>query len=210
MRADGVLELAIVDVEVPEPAPDEVVVRVEAAPIHPSSLGLLLGLADPKTARRSGDEAHRTVLLDVPAEMQAGVAARVGVSLPAGNEGAGVVVDAGASAEAQALLGRTVAVAGGAMYSQFHTAKAAACLVMPPDVTPAQGAGSYVNPMTVLGMVGTMRLDGAMGLVHTAAASNLGQMLVRHCAAENIPLVNVVRRPEQVDRLRGMGAGPRV
>ena len=203
MRAEGVLELAVVEVEIPEPATDEVVLRVEAAPIHPSDLGLLLGPADPQTARRSEDG---TVLLDVPAEMRAGIAARVGMSLPTGNEGAGVVVAAGASAEAQALLGRTVAVAGGAMYSQFRTAQAAECLVLPDDVTPAQGAGSFVNPMTVLGMVGTMRLDGETALVHTAAASNLGQMLVRHCTAEDVPLVNVVRRPEQVELLRGIGA----
>jgi len=206
MRADGVLELALVDVEVPEPAHDEVVLRVEAAPIHPSSLGLLLGAADPQTARRTEDGADGRLLLDVPAEVRAAVAGRVGMSLPAGNEGAGVVVAAGASVEAKALLGRTVAVAGGAMYSQFHTAKVAACLVLPDNVTPAQGAGSYVNPMTVLGMVGTMRLDHATALVHTAAASNLGQMLVRHCLAEDVPLVNVVRRPEQVELLRGTGA----
>ena len=194
MRPEGVLELTVVEVEVPYPAHDEVVLGVEAAPIHPSDLGLLLGPADPrKTARRSEDG---TVLLDVPAEMRAGIAGRIGMSLPTGNEGAGVVVTAdGASAEAQSLLGRTVAVAGGATYSEFRTAKAAECLVLPDDVTPAQGAGSFVNPMTVLGMVGTMRLDGETTLVHTAAASNLGQMLVRHCLAEDVPLVNVVRRP---------------
>ena len=203
MRAEGVLELAVVEVEVPEPATDEVVLRVEAAPIHPSDLGLLLGPADPQTARRSDDG---TVLLDVPAEMRRRhrrpdrhVAAHR--ERGRGRRRRRRYVGGGPGA-ARTHRGR----AGGAMYSQFRPAKAAECLVLPDDVTPAQGAGSFVNPMTVLGMVGTMRLDGETALVHTAAASNLGQMLVRHCVAEEVPLVNVVRRPEQVELLRGIGA----
>jgi NADPH2:quinone reductase len=83
---------------------------------------------------------------------------------------------------------------------------AAACLVLP-DGTPARdGASSFVNPLTALGMVETMRREGHSALVHTAAASNLGQMLVKLCLADGIPLVNVVRKPEQEELLRATGA----
>jgi NADPH:quinone reductase len=134
------------------------------------------------------------------------LAPRVYVSMPVGNEGAGVVVAAGASAAAQALLGKTVAVIGGAMYSQYRAIGAEQCLLLPQGATPTDGASSFVNPLTALGMVETMRREGHKALVHTAAASNLGQMLQRICLAEGIALVNIVRKPEQAALLRGLGA----
>jgi NADPH:quinone reductase len=140
-----------------------------------------------------------------PATMR-GLAARVGESMPVGNEGGGVVVDAGAAPEAQALIGKTVGAVGGAMYAQYRAVPAASCIVMPDGVTPAQAASPFVNPLTALGMVETMRMEGHTGLVHTAAASNLGQMLNRICLADDVPLVNVVRRPEQAALLREAGA----
>jgi NADPH2:quinone reductase len=134
------------------------------------------------------------------------MAPRVGQSLPVGNEGAVVVVEAGSSAEAQALKGKTVAILGGAMYSQYRTLKVSQCLVLPPGTTAVEGAACFVNPLTALGMVGTMRMEGYTALVHTAAASNLGQMLVKLCNEDGVGLVNVVRRPEHVDLLQSIGA----
>lgn len=206
VTADGTLELSLAEVEVPTPGADEVVVRVEAAPINPSDLGLLFGGADMTTAVASGTPDRPVVSATVPAAAMAAMAARVGQSLTAGNEGAGTVVAAGDSPAAQALLGRTVAVFGGGMYAEYRCVHTMACLPLPPDVTAAQGASCFVNPLTVLGMVGTMRLEGHSALVHTAAASNLGQMLVKLCLADDVPLVNVVRRDEQAELLRSLGA----
>jgi len=206
VKPDGELELSLISVETPAPAPDEVVVRIEATPINPSDIGLLFGAADIGTAKVAGTPASPVVTARVPERLMKSMAARVGQSLPVGNEGAGVVVAAGASAPAQALLGKTVAVLGGAMYAQYRTIKADQCLVLPEGTLPAEGASCFVNPLTALGMVETMRREGHKALVHTAAASNLGQMLNRICLKDGIGLVNIVRRPEQAALLKGMGA----
>lgn len=203
---DGRLELSLAEADVPTPRDDQVVVRVEASPINPSDLGLLFGGADMRAATSSGTSERPVVTAPVPAGAMAAMAARVGQSMPVGNEGAGVVVAAGGSDAAQTLLGRTVAVLGGAMYSQYRCVPAAQCLVLPDGTTPAQGASCFVNPLTALGMVGTMQLEGHTALVHTAAASNLGQMLNRLCIADGVPLVNIVRSPEQDELLRSIGA----
>jgi NADPH:quinone reductase len=206
VTSDAKLELKLVDVDMPEPKTDEVLVRVEATPINPSDLGLLFGGADMNTAKYSGSASAPVVTAEIaPAAMRA-MAGRVGESLPVGNEGAGVVVKAGDSAAAQALLGKTVAILGGAMYAQYRCLKAHQCLLLPPGTTPAEGASCFVNPLTALGMVETMRREGHSALVHTAAASNLGQMLQRICTKDDIKLVNIVRKPEQVDLLRSQGA----
>jgi NADPH2:quinone reductase len=205
LTADGTLELSIVDTEVPTPADDEVVVRVEAAPINPSDLGLLLAGADVTTLQSSGPADRPVVTATVRAGL-AGLRARYDQSLPVGNEGGGVVVAAGASPAAQALVGRVVGLLGGATYSAYRVVKVAQCLALPEGTTPAQGAACFVNPLTALGMVETMRLEGHTALVHTAAASNLGQMLNRICLADGVGLVNIVRRPEHVALLRGQGA----
>lgn len=135
-----------------------------------------------------------------------GLAARLDQSLAVGNEGAGTVVAAGSSPSAQALLGKLVGIAGGAMYSQYRAVDAAAALALPDGATAADGASSFVNPLTALGMVETMRREGHSALVHTAAASNLGQMLLKICLKDGAPLVNIVRKPEQADLLRSLGA----
>ena len=202
VTAEGRLELSLQETPVAAPGPDEVVVRVQATPINPSDLGLLLGPADPAKMTRNGASVGAP-LGDAGMRF---VAARVGESLPVGNEGAGVVVAAGEGEAAQTLVGRTVAILGGAMYAQFRTLPARDCLPLPEGVTARQGASAFVNPLTTLGMVGTMRLEGHSALVHTAAASNLGQMLVRLCKAEGVPLVNIVRSAEQVKILKGLGA----
>lgn len=203
---EGLLELSLESVAIPEPAAHEVLVRVEASPLNPSDLGLLLGPADPARATRRGAGPEAVVTIPIEPTLLRGHHARLGQSLPVGNEGAGVVVASGSSAEARALVGRTVGLIGGASYSQWRVLPAAAVLPFAPGTQPVEAASWFVNPMTALGMVETMRREGHSALVHTAAASNLGQMLQKLCLADGIELVNVVRRPEQEAVLRGIGA----
>ena len=206
IRSNGELEVSLRDLPIPEPAADEVLVRIEATPINPSDLGLLFGAADMSTAKVTGVPARPVLNARVPEKLMKAMAGRIDESMPVGNEGAGVVIKAGSSAAAQALLGRTVAVIGGAMYAQHRSIKAEQCLLLPPGTTPAEGASCFVNPLTALGMVETMKREGHKALVHTAAASNLGQMLNRICLKDGIGLVNIVRKLEQAALLREQGA----
>jgi NADPH:quinone reductase-like Zn-dependent oxidoreductase len=206
IKASGELELSLARVAIDEPAADEVVVRVEASPINPSDLGLLVGAADLATAKLSGAGDSTIATATVPQAAMKAMAGRVDQSMPVGNEGAGIVIAAGASEAAQALLGKTVAMIGGAMYAQYRCLKAADCLALPAGTSPAEGASSFINPLTSLGMVETMRREGHSALVHTAAASNLGQMLNRLCLKDGIALVNIIRHPEQEEILRAIGA----
>ncbi|MVT77148.1 zinc-binding dehydrogenase [Bradyrhizobium cajani] len=206
IKKSGELEISLVDVPTPEPAADEVVVRVEAAPINPSDLGLLVGAADMGTAKASGPKQAPVITAKVPDGAMRAMAARLDQSLPVGNEGAGVVIKTGSSDAAKALMGKTVAMIGGAMYSQYRTVKARDCQPLPEGTTAAEGASWFVNPLTALGMTETMRREGHKALVHTAAASNLGQMLNKICLADGIPLVNIVRSKEQADILKKIGA----
>lgn len=203
---DNMLELSLMEIEMPEPGPDEVIVRVEATPLNPSDLALLLGPADINSARLGGSAERPVVSADIPAKFMKMVTARLGQSLPVGNEGAGTVIAAGSSATAQALLGKTVGMAGGEMYARYRCMNAMMCMELPEGTSAADGASCFVNPMTALGMVETMRAEGHTALVHTAAASNLGQMLNRLCMEEGIDLVNIVRKPEQEKTLRDLGA----
>jgi len=207
IRPDATLELSLAELPMPEPgSPDEVVVRVEAAPLNPSDLGLLFGGADMTKAQASGSAERPVVTAPIAAPAMAAMAARVGQSMPVGNEGAGTVVAAGSSPAAQALLGRKVAVLGGAMYSEYRAVPVAQCLPLPEGATAADGASCFVNPLTALGMVDTMRNEGHRALVHTVGASNLGQMLNRICLKDGVGLVNLVRKPEQAALLRSQGA----
>jgi NADPH:quinone reductase-like Zn-dependent oxidoreductase len=203
VKESGELELSLARVTVAEPKDDEVVIRIEATPINPSDIGLLTGPADMSAAKASGTNESSTVTAPVPQNFMRALAARVGQSLPVGNEGAGVVVKAGKNA--QALIGKMVAAIGGAMYAQYRTVRASDCLILPDGTTAAEGASCFVNPLTALAMVETMRREGHKALVHTAAASNLGQMLARICLKDGVPLVNVVRKPGQVRILREIG-----
>ena len=206
IKKSGELEVSLLQVDVPEPAADEVVVRIEATPINPSDLGLLFGAADMSTAKVAGTAQQPVLTASVPASAMRAMAGRLDQSMPVGNEGAGVVVKAGSSDAARALLGKTVAMIGGAMYAQYRVIKARDCMVLPAGATAADGASCFVNPLTSLGMVETMRREGHKALVHTAAASNLGQMLNRICIKDGIALVNIVRSAEQANLLRGIGA----
>ncbi len=206
VKQSGELEVSLASVPVPEPAANEVLVRIEASPINPSDLGLLFGAADMGTVKASGSPDRPVITARIPDGAMKAMAGRMDASMPVGNEGAGVVVGAGSSEAAQALLGKTVAVLGGAMYAQYRCIAADQCLVLPAGATPADGASSFVNPLTALGMVETMRREGHTALVHTAAASNLGQMLNRICMADGVALVNIVRKQEQADLLKAMGA----
>ena len=202
----GQLKLSLQDVPVAPLKPQEVLLRVEASPINPSDLGLLLGMADVQTAQQGGTAELPEITADIPAGILKHLGGRLDMSMPVGNEGGGVVIAAGESDEAQALLGKTVGALGGAMYGQYRAVRYHQCLPMNEGVTAREAASCFVNPLTSLGMVETMRMEGYTGLVHTAAASNLGQMLQMICLNEDVPLVNVVRKPEQAAILKEIGA----
>ncbi|MEH2570180.1 zinc-binding dehydrogenase [Bradyrhizobium sp. AZCC 2289] len=206
LKKSGELELSLANIPTPEPGPDEVVVRVEGAPINPSDLGLLIGPADMSSAKASGTKESPVVTAKVPEAAMKAMAARLDESMPVGNEGAGVVIKTGSSDAAKALMGKTVATIGGAMYAQYRCLKVNECLPLPDGTTAAEGASCFVNPLTALGMTETMRREGHKALVHTAAASNLGQMLNKICLKDGIGLVNIVRSKEQADILHKIGA----
>ena len=202
---EGKLLLSVERTAMPEPKEDEVLIRIEASPINPSDLGLLIGPADVSSMSVSGEGENAVVTMDIPEGLLRMLETRLDQSLPVGNEGGGVVVKAG-SKDLEDLVGKTVGVAGGSMYSQYRCVNAASCFVMHEGVTSAESASCFVNPLTALGMVETMRLENHSALVHTAAASNLGQMLIKICLDEDVPLVNIVRKEEHVDMLNSLGA----
>lgn len=206
VKRNGELELSLTEMPIPEPGPNEVLVRVEASPLNPSDLGLLFGAANMSMAQSSIMDGRPVVTAPIPEAGMKSMTGRLDVSMPVGNEGAGVVIAAGASVAAQKLLGKTVAVLAGAMYTQYRCVSVEQCLLLPDDATAADGASSFVNPLTALGMTETMRREGHKALVHTAAASNLGQMLNRICLQDHIGLVNIVRGQEQEQILRAAGA----
>ena len=199
---DGLLTISIDEVDIPEPADGEVLIKVQATPINPSDLGLLVGPAD--ISSLNVIEEGSKVEMKVPDNLIRSVSARFDQNLPVGNEGAGFVESAGKGAEH--LIGKTVGLAGGAMYSEYRCVPASSCLVMNEKTSAEQAASCFVNPLTALGMVETMRMENHTGLVHTAAASNLGQMLIKICSSENVPLVNIVRKEEHVELLKSLGA----
>ena len=202
---EGKLLIYIESTKLPEPKEDEVLIRIEASPINPSDLGLLIGPSDVSSLSVSGDGENAVVTMDIPEGLLRMLDARIDQSLPVGNEGGGIIVAAGDQVS-EDLIGKTVGVAGGSMYSQYRCVKASACFVMHEGTSPAESASCFVNPLTALGMVETMRMENHSALVHTAAASNLGQMLIKICLNEDVPLVNIVRREEHVDMLNNLGS----
>ena len=205
VTSEGNIEISIASVEKPKPAENEVLIKVEASPINPSDLGLLISFAadlDSLNVTGSGDETVAKMKVH-PGLMKA-MAPRLDQSMKVGNEGGGVIEGAGTGAED--LIGKTVGVAGGAMYSQYRCVPASSCLVMDDSTTSAEAASSFVNPLTVLGFIETMKMENHTAILHTAAASNLGQMLVKVCKDDSVPLVNIVRKSEQVDLLKNLGA----
>lgn len=204
ISAAGRLELTLKASRLDEPGDDEIVVAIEAAPVNPSDIGLMIGYGDIASLRTEGTAAAAVAVMDVAPQLLPLVAARLDIALPTGNEGAGLVVRAGANA--QHLLGKRVAAFAGGMYARYRILSAKDCLILPDGASSAEGAAAFVNPLTALGMVETMQREGHNALVHTAAASNLGQMLNRLCLADGIALVNIVRSEAQADLLRAAGA----
>ncbi len=202
ITSGGELQLALVDTPVTAPSGDEILVKVEASPLNPSDLGLLLGAADLSTLQA----VNGGVTAKVPAPAMRAMAGRLDQAMPVGNEGAGTVIAAGPGEKAQALVGKRVAMLGGAMYAQYRTVNAGDALALPADASAADGASCFVNPLTALGMVETMKMEGHTALVHTAAASNLGQMLQKICLKDGVDLVNIVRSAEQAKILKDIGA----
>lgn len=205
VAADASVTVAVEQREIPEPGDDQVVVRVEAAPVNPSDMGVLFAGGDVTRAEATGGDLPGVRVPLDPDRMRA-LAARVGKPMPVGNEGAGTVVAAGSSERAQALVGRVVGFLSGNAYAEYRVLHVDQCLPMHPGTTAEQAAAAFVNPLTALGMVETMRAEGHTALVHTVGASNLGLMLNRLCLADGVPLVNLVRRPEQAELLRAEGA----
>ena len=206
VTAEGIVKLFLIDALVPNPDNDQVVIRIEASPINPSDLGLLFAGADVSRASVTDSDDGPLVTAPLPPGALRSLSARVDLSMPVGNEGAGTVVATGSSEQARRLMGKIVSAAGGGMYAQYRCVNASSCLELPEGTTARQGASSFVNPLTALGMLETMRRDGHLGIVHTAAASNLGQMLNRLCLQEKVPLVNIVRRKEHEALLYSNGA----
>ncbi len=206
VKPEGQLEISLARLPMPEPRDHEVLVQVQAAPINPSDLGLLVGAADMTSAVASERDGLPVITANVPPAGMRAMGGRVGEALPIGNEGSGIVVKAGASAEAQALLGKTVALLGGALYAEYRCLPAMMCMELPSGTDPKDGASCFVNPLTALAFTEVMKTEGHTALVHTAAASNLGQMLVKICKADSIPLINIVRSAAQVELLKGIGA----
>lgn len=201
----GELRLELVDSAIPPLATDDVLVRVEASPLNPSDQGLLFAAADLATGALSGSSERPVFTARIPPERMASIQGRIGQPMIVGNEAAETVVAAGEGAAAQALLGRRVAVFGGGLYAEYRSVKAEQCMPVPDDTPFADAASCFINPLTALGMVETLRLEGHTAMVHTAAASNLGQMLVRICQEDDVGLVAVVRSEEQEALLRSTG-----
>ena len=204
VNKDGVLTLSLAEIVLDDPASDEIIVRIEAAPINPSDLGLLLGPADATSVRKDASDGIPQLRLDIPPARMGGMAGRINQSLPVGNEGAGTVIAAGD--QAKDWIGRRVGVIGGGIYADLRKIRTRDALPLPEGVTAAQGAALTVNPMTALGFVETARAEGHSAIVHTAAASSLGQMLQRICAQDGVQLVNIVRSDDQLRLLKDAGA----
>ncbi|MFT7126596.1 MAG: NADPH2:quinone reductase [Pseudoalteromonas tetraodonis] len=202
VKASGTVELSLTEAPLKDCAENEIIVRVEATPINPSDLAVMFSVSDP--SKLTVD--NGVLSAPIAQAMQRAAASRVDVPIPCGNEGAGTVVAAGSSAAAQSMLGKTVAVMAGGMYSTFRKIKTSECIPFPEGVTAREAASSFVNPLTAQGFIGTMRLEGHSAIIHTAAASNLGQMLCKLCQADGVPLINIVRKPEQEKILKDLGA----
>lgn len=206
LTEEGALRMELVEKQMHEPKPDQIVVRVEATPINPSDHGVMFGWSNMAAAASSGSGKDTVLTAPVPEQGMRMMKARIGQALPVGNEGAGTVVAAGSGDYAQSLMGKTVAVMGGGMYGEYRTVDAIMALPLHEGNTAKEGASCFVNPLTALSFLETMRMEDHTAIVHTAAASNLGQMLNRICQADGVDLVNIVRKQEQEDILRGMGA----
>ena len=205
VTSDGTVELSIVKVDLPTPADDEVLIEILAAPINPSDLALLTTFGgDLSNISISGSGDDTVASMKVHPAVMRSMKSRLDKPMPAGNEGAGVVVDAGLNVKG--LIGKTVGLAGGSMYAQYKCAPAINCLILEDGTTPVEAASSFVNPLTALSFVETMKMENHSAIVHTAAASNLGQMLIKICQSDGIPLVNIVRKNEQVEILKSIGA----
>ncbi len=206
VTSGGELRMELVEKDMPTPKADQVIIKVEATPINPSDHGVMFGWSNMAAAKSSGSGKDTVLTAPVPPQGMAIMKGRIDKPQAVGNEGAGTVVAAGDSDYAQSLMGKTVAAMGGGMYGEYRAVNAMMVLPLKDEHTARDGASSFVNPLTALSFLETMRMEGHKAIVHTAAASNLGQMLNRICQADGVDLINIVRRQEQVDILKGLGA----
>ena len=202
---EGYMEISIIETQIPKPKGNEVLIKIEAAPINPSDLGRLLShAADLSDINTMEGNQPTLIKIKLKEKLISPLKPRLDQSLSLGNEGAGVVVDAGP--EAKEMIGKTVGLAGGGMYCQYRCMPANNCLLMDDQTSPEEAASSFVNPMTALGFIETMKLEGHEALIHTAASSNLGQMLIKICKTDSVPLINIVRNSSQIELLKNVGA----
>ena len=202
---EGYMEISIIETQIPKPKGNEVLIKIEAAPINPSDLGRLLSYAADLSDISTMEGSQPTqIKIKLKEKLMSPLKPRLDQSLSLGNEGAGVVVDAGS--EAKEMIGKTVGLAGGGMYCQYRCMPANNCLLMDDQTSPEEAASSFVNPMTALGFIETMKLEGHEALIHTAASSNLGQMLIKICKTDSVPLINIVRNSSQIELLKNVGA----
>ncbi len=177
--------IAVAEVPVPRPGPGQVLVRIAASPVNPSDLAFIRGVYGFKKA------------------------------LPAipGFEASGTIVAAGGGLMPRLLVGRRVACAAaepsipGGTWAEYLVTNANRCIPLAKHVDMEQGATLLVNPLTAWGLLEQARRGGHRAVVQTAAAGALGRMIVRLARRFSIATINVVRRPEQVELLRKMGAG---
>ena len=206
VTASGEVRIELDETPPARPGDGQLLLRVEAVPLNPSDLMPMLAGGNPADARFEGSPERPVVTVPLTPQLAQAGAARVGLPLAPGLGGAGTVVAAGKGAEA--LLGKRVAfltIAMGAL-ARYCTVALEECVELPDDISAAEGADVFCNPLTALAMVETLRQTGQRAMIHTAAASNLGKMLVRICKEDGIPLVNIVRRGEQAEMLRALGA----
>jgi NADPH2:quinone reductase len=170
--------LTVGSIRVPRPAPGQVLVRMAAAPINPSDLGFV-----------SGSYGFQKPFPVVP-----------------GFEGSGTVVAAGSGLLPRLWLGRRVACSAGGTWAEYLVAPATACIPLARHLSLEQGATLIVNPMTALAFFDIAKRGKHAAIVSNAAASALGRMILRLGQTFHIPIIHVVRRPEQVELLRSLGS----
>jgi NADPH:quinone reductase-like Zn-dependent oxidoreductase len=178
----GIHSLCVVSKPVPRPRPGKVLVRIEAAPCNPSDLVFMQGFYGVKKP-----------LPAVP-----------------GWEGAGTVVASGGGIMGGWLKGKRVACAGQSesdgTWAEYYLADVKSCVPLRKNITLEQGATMLINPLTALALVETAKKGGHRAIVQTAAASQLGRMVLRLTLDSKLALINIVRRKEQEAVLKSMGA----
>ncbi len=177
--------LRLVTKPVPSPSKGQVLIKVHASPCNPSDLEFLKGTFDVKKT--------------FPATV--------------GMEGAGTVVASGGGMLGWFLKGKRVAfttfsreVDYGGCWAEYSITDSKLCVPLSSNIDFIQGSNFIFNPFTAIALLQKARNHGHKAIVQTAAASQLGKMIIRLALQYKMPLINIVRRPQQVDLLKSLGA----